>query len=259
MGGLAYNIPVLLDVIHNADARDMSHLDDESVQLIITSPPYNVGKDYEDHSDSMNLDEYLDMLAKVWDECHRVLWDGGRIAVNVANTWRKPYLPLHAFIISQLLDRGFLMRGEVIWDKGVSRVSTAWGSWMSPSNPTLRDVHEYIMIFSKGSWRTRPRVPGTAGDISSKEFLEWTKSIWSFPGQSAKAVGHPAPFPVELPTRLIKLYSYPGDIILDPFMGSGTTAVAAAALGRHFVGYEISEEYCKIAEQRVGSVKRGLF
>jgi len=250
---------VILDVVHNKDASHMDEVDSESVQLVVTSPPYNVGKDYDEHEDALDLPAYLSFLSGVWDECVRVLANGGRVAVNVANTWRKPYLPLHSFIIQQLLERSLAMRGEIIWDKGVSRISTAWGSWMSPSNPTLRDVHEYIAIFSKGDWRAQPRVPSAQADISSHEFLEWTKSIWSFSGESAKAVGHPAPFPIELPSRLIKLYSYPGDIVLDPFMGSGTTGIAAAALGRHYIGYEISPKYCKLAQERIGVIKRGLF
>jgi site-specific DNA-methyltransferase (adenine-specific) len=154
-----------------------------------------------------------------------------------------------------MLKLGFLMRGEVIWDKGSSAAaSTAWGSWLSPSNPTLRDVHEYILIFSKGAYRRQPPEKRTS-TISRDEFLEWTKSVWTFSAESAKRVNHPAPFPVELPTRLIQLYTYEGEVVLDPFIGSGSTAVAAVTTKRHFVGYDINEEYVQIAQKRVNEAQ----
>jgi len=149
---------------------------------------------------------------------------------------------------------GFLMRGEIIWDKAASAgTSTAWGSWCSASNPTLRDVHEYILVFSKGSF-SRPKKSGggeKTDTISKEQFLEFTKSIWSFPTESAKKIGHPAPFPIELPFRAIQLYTYQNDVILDPFMGSGQTAFAAIKAKRHFVGYEISPEYKDLADKRI--------
>jgi modification methylase len=238
-----------LDKIYCADSNNMKEVKDNSVQLIVTSPPYNVQKPYENHSDNMPLEEYLKMLNGVWKECKRVLCDGGRICVNIANTWRNPYLPLHSYIIQQLVDLGFLMRGEIIWDKGASvGTSTAWGSWKSPSNPTLRDVHEYIMIFSKSSFGVSNN---RENDLTKEEFLEFTKSIWAFPTISAKKIGHPAPFPEELPRRIIKLYTFPNDVVLDPFMGAGTTAIAAKKLKRHYIGYDISKEYCKLAEKRI--------
>jgi site-specific DNA-methyltransferase (adenine-specific) len=146
---------------------------------------------------------------------------------------------------------GFLMRGEIIWDKGASAASsTAWGSWKSPANPTLRDVHEYILVFSKGTF-SRKAQPGRESTISKEEFLEFTKSVWTFGAESARKVGHPAPFPVELPYRLIQLYTFSGEVVLDPFMGSGQTALAALKAGRRYVGYEIDETYVRLAEQRV--------
>jgi site-specific DNA-methyltransferase (adenine-specific) len=267
-----------LDRIYCADCRRMSQVADNSVQLIVTSPPYNVGKDYVAHQDSMARDEYFGFLNETWKECIRVLCDGGRLAVNVANTWRKPYLPLNAYITRQLIDLGLLMRGEIIWDKGVSAgVSTAWGSFARASNPTLRDVHEYILVFSKGSWRLEG-TQGTQSGIQNLQFVEWTKSIWRRPrGQlkdsvnsiwkfdtqskrslrrggsknGAHSPSHPAPFPLDLPLRLILLYTNIGDTVLDPFMGSGTTALAARMTERHYVGYEISPEYCALAEERL--------
>ena len=142
------------------------------------------------------------------------------------------------------------MRGEIIWDKSSSAgSSTAWGSWQSASNPTLRDIHEYIMIFSKDSFsRTRKDKEDT---ISKEEFLKFTKSIWDFPTVSAKKIGHPSPFPEELPRRLIHLYTFKKDIILDPFMGSGQTGIAAIKSSRCFVGYDINKIYCDLAMKRI--------
>jgi DNA modification methylase len=237
-----------LDVIFNSSSESMSELPDNSVHLMVTSPPYNVGKDYDD---DLTLDEYLAFLKRVWAETYRVLVPGGRACVNVANLGRKPYIPLHAFIMRDMLELGFLMRGEIIWDKGASASSsTAWGSWQSASNPILRDAHEYILIFSKGSYR-REKVKGRKNTISRKDFLELTKSIWKFSAVSARRVGHPAPFPIELPYRLIQLYTFKDEVMLDPFMGSGQTALAALKAGRHYVGYETNEEYLKLAERRI--------
>jgi site-specific DNA-methyltransferase (adenine-specific) len=226
----------------------MADLPDSSVHLMVTSPPYNVGKDYDE---DLSLDEYLEMLKRVWREVFRVLVPGGRACINVANLGRKPYIPLHAFMVRDLLDLNFLMRGEIIWDKGASSsASTAWGSWQSASNPTLRDAHEYILVFSKGSYR-RERVEGRRNTITKEEFLEFTKSVWAFAAESARRVGHPAPFPLELPYRLIQLYTFEGEVVLDPFMGSGQTAVAALKAGRHYVGYETNADYVRLAEKRI--------
>ena len=235
-----------LNKIFCKSSEDMSEIPDNSVHLIITSPPYNVGKEYDEN---LSLEEYRYFLKKVFSQCFRVLVDGGRICINIANIGRKPYIPLHAFIIQDMLDIGYLMRGEIIWDKGNSGVSTAWGSWKSASNPVLRDVHEYILVFQKGSFKREKK--DKENSITKEEFLEYTKSIWSFKPESAKKVGHPAPFPLELPKRCIQLYSFKGDIILDPFCGSGTTCLAAKELNRYYIGYDIKEEYCKIAQERL--------
>jgi site-specific DNA-methyltransferase (adenine-specific) len=215
---------------------------------MVTSPPYNVGKDYdEDYS----LEEYLAFLQRVWREVHRVLVPGGRACVNIANLGRKPYIPLHSFIIQGMVELGFLMRGEIIWNKAASAAgSTAWGSWKSPANPTLRDVHEYILIFSKGAFK-RKNLHKRQATINREEFLEYTKSIWTFPAVSARKVGHPAPFPVELPLRLIQLYTYEGEVVLDPFMGSGQAAIATLQGERRYVGYEIEQRYCRLAGRRI--------
>lgn len=236
-----------LDRIFCKTSEKMEELPDNSVHLMVTSPPYNVGKEYDKN---LTLKEYRSFLKRVWSEVKRVLVPGGRACINVANLGRKPYIPLHSYIIEDMLDLGFLMRGEIIWNKASSgSPSTAWGSWLSAKNPVLRDVHEYILVFSKGTFRRESL--GRKSTISKEEFLEFTKSVWTLPSESAKKVGHPAPFPVELPYRLIQLYTFEGEVVLDPFMGSGQTAIAAIKTKRHYVGYEINEEYVKLAEKRI--------
>ena len=226
----------------------MEELPDNSIHLMVTSPPYNVGKEYDEN---LSLQEYRNFLIRVWKEVYRVLVPGGRACINIASLGRKPYIPLHAFIIEDMQKIGFLMRGEIIWNKAsTASPSTAWGSWLSAKNPVLRDIHEYILVFSKDTF-TRANHNNERATISKEEFLELTKSIWTFGAESAKKIGHPAPFPVELPLRCIKLYTFENDVVLDPFMGSGTTAVAAILSNRKFVGYEIEEEYVKLAEKRI--------
>lgn len=225
----------------------MTILPDASVHLMITSPPYNVRKEYDE---DLSLEEYRGILRRVFAETYRVLVPGGRACVNVANLGRKPYIPLHRYIIEDMDSIGYLMRGEIIWNKAASASpSTAWGSWQSATNPALRDVHEYILVFCKESF-SRPK-ESRQSTITKEDFLEWTRSVWTFPAVSARSIGHPAPFPEELPRRLIELYSFAGDVVLDPFAGSGTTWLAAKKTGRNFVGYEISEEYVKLAEERI--------
>ncbi len=237
----------IIDTIICGDSRSMKGIPDNSIHLMITSPPYNVSKEYDD---DLTLQQYLDLLFTVFSEVWRVLVPGGRAAINVANIGRKPYIPLHSFIIQTMLDIGYHMRGEIIWDKGASAgVSTAWGSFSSASNPCLRDVHEYILVFSKISNRLEKQ--DREDTIDKIDFIEWSKSIWQFPAESAKKVGHPAPFPQELPRRLIEFYTYEGDVVLDPFIGSGTTALAALSTRRHFIGYDISESYCNLGNERI--------
>jgi site-specific DNA-methyltransferase (adenine-specific) len=237
-----------LNKIFCKSSENMNELPDNSVHLMITSPPYNVGKEYDKN---LSLKEYRDFLKKVWKEVYRVLVPGGRACINIANLGRKPYIPLHVFIIEDMLEIGFLMRGEIIWNKGSSASpSTAWGSWLSATNPTLRDVHEYILVFSKDTF-SRKNIHKRKSTITKNEFLEFTKSVWSFSAVPAREIGHPAPFPIELPYRLIQLYTFEGEVVLDPFMGSGQTALAALKTRRYFVGYEIEEKYVELANRRI--------
>jgi len=228
-------------------SETMKEIPDHSLHLMVTSPPYNVSKEYDE---DLSLNEYLQMLKNVFTETHRVLVQGGRACINVANLGRKPYIPLSDYISHMMIEIGFKMRGEIIWVKGAGAgVSMAWGSWQSASNPVLRDTHEYILVFSKGSFdRKKGKKENT---ITKEQFMEWTKSVWTINPESAKKVKHPAPFPVELPFRLTQLYTFKGDIVLDPFMGSGSTAIAALKSERKYVGYDVDPAYIQTAEERI--------
>jgi DNA modification methylase len=252
--GLVCGAPAeVLDTLHCQSSETMEHLPDASVALMVTSPPYNVGKDYDD---DLSLEEYLSLLRAVFRETYRVIEAGGRVAVNVANLGRKPYLPLNHLVARLLTEVGFMLRGEIIWQKARGAGgSCAWGSWRSAKNPVLRDVHEYVVVACKESYR---RIRSGDDSISRDEFLAATTSLWEIPPESARRVGHPAPFPVELPRRLIELYTFAGDLVLDPFVGAGSTAVAAVAAGRHYIGYDIDPEYIGLAERRIAEARAAI-
>jgi len=236
-----------LDKIFCKSSEKMDELPDNSVHLMVTSPPYNVSKEYDN---DLSLKEYLELINTVWKETYRVLVSGGRARINVANLGRKPYIPIHSYIIEGMQKIGYLMRGEIIWNKASSASpSTAWGSWLSAANPVLRDIHEYILVFSKDTFSRKRK--DKQNTIKKEEFLEWTKSIWTFPAVSARQIGHPAPFPEELPHRLIQLYTFKGDVILDPFVGSGTTCLAALKENRNYVGYDNNPKYVELAMKRI--------
>jgi DNA modification methylase len=239
-----------LDRILEHSSEDMHELPDNSVSLMVTSPPYHAGKSFD--SDG-TFEDFLAMLRCVLTDTHRVLEPGGRAVVNVANLGRRPYVPLAAMVTVMACEIGFFPRGEVIWVKGSGANSNcAWGSWCSASNPTMRDLHEYCLCFSKGRM---DRVRRGRSTIERNEFMEATLSVWHLPAESARRVGHPAPFPVALPRRFIELYTYAGDVVLDPFIGSGSTAVAAVEAGRRFVGYDLDQSYARLARRRVRQAK----
>jgi len=242
--------PENLNKIFCKTSEVMSEIPDNSVHLMVTSPPYNVGKEYDEN---LSLNEYREFLKRVFEETYRVLVPGGRACINIANLGRKPYIPLHSYIIEDMLNIGYLMRGEIIWDKGTSASpSTAWGTYLKANNPVLRDIHEYILIFCKETF-TRLNPQKRNSTIKKEEFLEYTKSIWRFPAERASKIGHPAPFPVELPYRLSQLYTFEEEIILDPFVGSGSSCLAALKTNRKYIGYEIDQTYCALAEQRINN------
>lgn len=256
------------------DARDMDacgEVADNSVALVVTSPPYFAGKEYETavgegHVPASYI-EYLDMLHSVFAECARKLEPGGRIAVNVANLGRRPYRSLSADVIDILQNRlGLLLRGEVIWRKAEGAGGNcAWGSFLKPANPVLRDLTERVVIASKGRFdRAKPAAERAAQGLpcratsNADEFMDATTDVWDILPESARRVGHPAPFPVELPERLIDLYTYHGDLVLDPFMGSGTTAVAAVRTGRHYIGFDTDRAYIELARRRIVEERQRL-
>jgi len=252
------------------DSRSMAELPDNSVALVVTSPPYFVGKEYEravagngstgSGEVPATYIEYLEMLRDVFAECRRVLEPGGRIAVNVANLGRKPYRSLSSDVIRILQDDlGMLLRGEIIWQKAEGATgSVAWGSFRSAANPVLRDLTERVVVASKGRFdravstkQREARGLPHQSRIATDEFMEATLDVWRIDSESARRVQHPAPFPVELPRRLIDLYTYEGDIVLDPFLGAGATLVAAERTGRRGVGYDLDPDYIEIAQRRL--------
>lgn len=258
--------PVTVDRLFCGDARNMTddQVADRSVALCITSPPYFTGKEYETNMAAGHVPssyvEYLEMIHDVLAVCLAKLEPGGRMAINVANLGRKPYRSLSADVISILQDDlGMLLRGEIIWQKARGAGgSCAWGSYRSPQNPVLRDVTERVILASKGRFdraikrplRAQRGLPHEA-TIDTDDFLEATIDVWEIPSASATRVGHPAPFPIDLPRKLIELYTYKNDVVLDPFIGSGTTAVAAIMTGRHYIGFDTEQTYIELAEKRI--------
>ncbi|MEP7047685.1 MAG: site-specific DNA-methyltransferase [Ilumatobacteraceae bacterium] len=256
--------PKCVDRLIVGDARHMVDVADNSVALVVTSPPYFAGKEYEEalghgHIPATYID-YLQQLCDVFAECVRVLEPGGRLAVNVANLGRRPYRSLSADVTAILQDDlRLLMRGEVLWVKQRGAAGNcAWGSFQRPGNPVLRDLSERVIIASKGRFdraitakdRAKIGLPSISS-MTRDEFMEATVDVWEIPPERANRVGHPAPFPVGLPERLIHMNTYVGDLVLDPFVGSGTTAVAAARTGRSYIGYDTDSGYIEAAQRRL--------
>ncbi len=264
--------PTVLDRIVLGDARELLATDefvaDKSVALLVTSPPYFAGKEYEEAIGTGHIPgsykEYLAMLREVFAYSANKLEPGGRMAVNVANLGRKPYRSLAADVITILQDDlKLLLRGEIVWQKALGAGgSVAWGSFQSAANPVLRDVTERVIVASKGRFDRAIDRPSRAKrglphevSIDVDRFMEATTDVWEIAPESATRVGHPAPYPVELPATLIDLYTYVGDLVLDPFMGSGTTAVAAVERHRHYVGFDTDAAYVAAADERIAGAR----
>ena len=233
--------------------EEMRKIPDNSIHLAITSPPYNVGKDYDNHNDKMDYKEYLNWLNEVWKETQRVLVPGGRFALNIAPTGIKDFVPIHHDFTNQLRKLGMKFRTEIIWYKQTMLKRTAWGSWKSPANPHVVPSWEYVLIFSKNGDKLFGN-PKDA-DITAEEFKEFSDGFWQIQPERQRN-GHPAPFPEELIYRLIKFYSYRGNTVLDMFGGTGTVSVVAHKTGRHSIHIDISNEYCKTAQNRLDNVKK---
>jgi len=230
----------------------MKAIPDDSIHFVVTSPPYNVGINYENNDDNLAYIDYLNWMREVWIEVKRILVRGGRFALNIAPTSIKAFRPIHHDFSNQLRDMGMIMRTEIIWYKQTMRRRTAWGSWKSPANPHIVPSWEYVLIFSKDSWTLNSDSKET--DITADEFMRFSDGFWYIPPESQRH-GHPAPFPEELIYRLIKFYTYKGNTVLDMFGGTGTVAVVAQKTGRHFIHIDISQKYCKVAEKRLEIVR----
>lgn len=242
-----------LDQIICGDCLEvMSQIPDGTVHLAVTSPPYNLGISYDNHDDSLAYENYLEWMKNVWTETKRVLVAGGRFALNIAPTSIKNFRPIHHDFSNQLRGIGMTMRTEIIWYKQTMRRRTAWGSWKSPSNPHIVPSWEYVLVFCKDSWTLEGN--GSDTDITSDEFMRFSDGFWYIPPESQRR-GHPTPFPEELIYRLIRFYTYKGNVVLDMFGGTGTVAVVAQKTSRHFIHIDVSQKYCQIAEQRLETVK----
>ncbi|MBI5072653.1 site-specific DNA-methyltransferase [Candidatus Woesearchaeota archaeon] len=222
---------------------------EESVDLIVTSPPYNVDIKYNSHNDQITYEKYLEFSHRWLSRCFNWLKDDGRMCLNIPldiNKGGQQSVGADLTLIAKKI--GFNYHSTVIWNEGNISRRTAWGSWLSASAPYVIAPVELIIILYKKQWK---KIDKRDSDITKEEFISWTNGLWTFNGESKKRIGHPAPFPVELPRRCIKLFSYVGDIVLDPFMGSGTTLIAATLNNRRSIGLDVDIEYCTLAKKRI--------
>lgn len=243
----------LLDQIICGDVLEaMAQIPDNKIHLAVTSPPYNLSISYDSYKDDLAYEEYLDWTKKVWLETKRVLVPGGRFALNIAPTSIKNFRPIHHDFANQLREIGMIFRTEIVWYKQTMKRRTAWGSWKTPANPHIVPSWEYILVFSKDSWMLES--DSKDSDITADEFMRFSDGFWYIPPESQRR-GHPTPFPEELIYRLIKFYTYKGNVVLDMFGGTGTVAVVAQKTRRHFIHIDISSKYCEIAQQRLETAR----
>ncbi len=240
-------------IIVGNSASVLKNIPDNSIDLIFTSPPYNFGLEYESNEDAYYWETYFERLFGIFNDCIRILKYGGRIAVNIQPLF-SDYIPCHHIISNFFMSKKLIWKGEILWEKNNYNCKyTAWGSWKSPSNPYLKYTWEFIEIFCKGDLKKTGNSEHI--DISADEFKKWVVAKWSIaPERNMKDYGHPAMFPEELVERVLKLFSYKYDIVLDPFNGVGTTTVVAKRFKRKYIGIDISDKYCKIAEERLASL-----
>lgn len=243
-----------LNNIYNLDCLvGLKQIPDNYIDIIVTSPPYNFDMEYDEYKDKKSWNDFFNWLNEVWKECFRVLKPSGRLCVNIQPLF-SDYIPSHHIISNQLLNIGFLWKGEILWEKNNYNCKyTAWGSWQSPSSPYLKYTWEFVEIFCKNDLKKRGDKENI--DITGDEFKEWVYAKWSIaPERKMKEYGHPAMFPEKLVERLLKLFSYRGDIVLDPFNGVGTTTYVAKQLGRQYIGFDISKTYCNKAIERLSKI-----
>ena len=245
------------NVVLCGDAKKkLKKIKKESIHLIVTSPPYNVGKPYKNHNDLMPYQKYLGWLNEIWAESKRVLVNGGRICINVPSvTAEGSYQPLFVDIVNQMKKLGFIMRGDILWYKQNISKRTAWGSWKSPSNPCVVQPYEFILVFSKGQKKLEGDKKNI--DITKEEFILFSNSFWEIKPETGKR-WHPAPFPEELVYRLMKFYSYKGNIVLDMFAGTGTVGVVAIKTNREYICIDNSKEYCSDIRAEIKKLKKNL-
>lgn len=235
----------------------LKKLPDNCIDLVFTSPPYNFGLDYEAHNDTDNWKLYFETLFSIFDECIRVVKYGGRIIINIQPLF-SDYIPAHHIISNYFFNKGLIWKGEILWEKNNYNCKyTAWGSWKSPSSPYLKYTWEFLEVFCKGSLKKSGDAHNV--DIDAEEFKSWVNAKWSIaPERDMKKYGHPAMFPEKLVERVLKLFSFKGDVVLDPFNGVGTTTLVSCKLSRKYLGIDVSKEYCKVAKERLKTVRVGL-
>ncbi|MCD6478254.1 MAG: site-specific DNA-methyltransferase [Candidatus Aenigmarchaeota archaeon] len=236
--------------IINEDVLKTDEIENNSIDLIVTSPPYNVDIKYNSHNDKLSYKEYLEFSRRWLTRCYEWLKEDGRFCLNIPLDKNKGgQQSVGADLTTIAKQIGFKYHSTIVWNEGNISRRTAWGSWLSASAPYVIAPVELIVVLYKKRWK---KTSGSKkSDVTREEFMEWTNGLWTFSGESKKKIGHPAPFPIELPKRCIKLFSFVGDTVLDPFMGSGTTLIAAYQLRRKGIGIEIDRNYCELAMERL--------